>query len=160
MDLDRKGLLDDDTAPSTFTRSLVIDLLSASWICLRNMDKGDLSESDGKLRGRKHETFGFNLCCLKSILRRSWSPDSILNDYLMKNYYCALFMNPYCTMGGESRILQERASSTPETLRPVSSSGLSRDGAWSLWLYKDAPPLHMWFLLCFRVSTWKPWPGN
>jgi hypothetical protein len=68
MDLDQRGLLDIDTAPLTFTHSLMIDLLSATLICLRTLNKGDMRESSGKLGSRAYETLRFNLCGRKSII--------------------------------------------------------------------------------------------
>jgi hypothetical protein len=57
------------TAPSTYTSSLMIGLLGDTWICLRNLDKGDKRESGCKLWSREHETLRFNLYGRKSILR-------------------------------------------------------------------------------------------
>jgi hypothetical protein len=107
-------------------------LLGATRICLRNLDKGDMRESSGKLSSRKRESLRFNLFWRMSNLGPRWrSPDLILNGYILKNLL--LFYTTYYTklcLVRSATYLARTGTSRTRTIpgcRPVASAGTLPD---------------------------------
>jgi hypothetical protein len=128
----------DGTTPSTFTPSFCDWFIGHHWNFFRYQDRGDMHERACNLGIWEHETFRFSLCGQKLILDNAegvWIQSWVV-IYWRTRSYCALFIKLNCTVAGQPCTFKKQATSTSKPFQAVSSSGFSRDTAWSVWWYK------------------------